>query len=272
MDTARTEKPRLFPALLKYWRGRRGMSQLDLALSADVSSRHISFMETGRSKPSEEMVLRLAATLDVPMREQNNLLRAAGFEPVFDERDLASGAPPEIRRVIERMMVQQEPYPMVVMNRAYDVLNMNAAAQRLLPRLVADPTALLPPVNAMKGLFDPAGFRPFIVDWEDGARMLLARLHREALHHPEDERLAELVEAILAFPDVPEEWRIPDFSRGSEPTFRVRLKRGDVELAFLTTMTVFSAPQNVTLDDVQIESYFPLDEETQRFCESLASP
>lgn len=124
----------LCPALLKFWRGRRGLSQLDLALAAEVSARHVSFLETGRAQPSREMVLRLGAALAVPLRDQDAMLRAAGFQPVFEERGLEAGLPPAIAQAIERMMAQQEPYPLVVMNRGYEVLRANAATFRLLPR------------------------------------------------------------------------------------------------------------------------------------------
>jgi len=268
--TTRPERPQLFPALLKYWRGRRGLSQLDLALAADVSSRHVSFLETGRARPSESMVLRLGATLDLPLREQNHLLRAAEFPPAFEEPPLHAIEAPGVRAALDRMLAQQEPYPMVVMNRAYDVVTMNGAGMRLLPLVVANPAALVPPFNAMRGLFDPDGFRPFVQNWEAGARSLLSRLHREALHHPEDQRLRDLIDECLAFPGVPDDWREPDFSAASAPTFTVRLHKDDLRLAFLTTLTVFSAPQNVTLEDLLIESYFPLDDETAATCARVA--
>jgi transcriptional regulator with XRE-family HTH domain len=270
MTTTRPERPQLFPALLKYWRGRRGLSQLDLSLAADVSSRHISFLETGRANPSESMVLRLGSTLDLPMREQNHLLRAAGFEAVFREPALHAIDAPGIQAALDRMLAKHEPYPMVVMNRAYDVLRMNDGAMRLLPQLVADPTALVPPFNVMTGLFDPQGFRPFVRDWEHTARVLLIRAHREALRHPEDERLQRLLDDLLAFPDVPADWREPDFSMPSEATLAIRLRKDGLELAFLTTATTFSAPNNVTLEDLLIEAYYPLDDTTEAIFAGLA--
>ena len=159
---------------------------------------------------------------------------------------------------------------MVLMNRRYDVLRQNGAADRLLLQAVADPSALVPPLNAVTSLFDPRLFRPHVVDWNRSARDLLARIHREALHQDHDGALHELIEQCLSFPDVPAEWRHPDFDLGTEPTFTIRLKTPRVEMAFLTTVTVFSAPQNVTLDELQIESYFPLDEQTDAICHRLA--
>lgn len=260
----------LFSALLKYWRGERGMSQLDLGLAADVSARHISFLETGRAQPSREMVLVLGATLDVPMRDQNAFLRAAGFDEAFAEPRIDAELDPPIAHAIERMLAQQEPFPMVVMNRTYDVLRINRGAQRLLTLFVADPTALQPPVNGFHLLFDPRLSRPFIGDWEHTARALLSRLHREALHAKGDPALAELVDALLTYPDVPQSWRQPDFSTPMEAVFHLRLRRDDLALAFLTTVTVFSAPHNITLEELRIESYFPLDDATEAACRRLA--
>lgn len=256
----------LFPALLKYWRGNRGLSQLDLSLTADVSARHVSFMETGRSAPSPEMVLRLGAALKLPLRAQNEMLVAAGHEPRFDEPDVGGGLPTAIDQALEQMMAQHEPFPLVVMNKRYDVLRTNHGAKRLLGRVLADPTAIKPPMNACKLLFDPMGIRPFVEDWETVAKHLLARMVREALDDPQDEAMTSLIDELTQFPDVPEDWRRPDFSVSTDPVFSVRMVRGDLRLAFLTTLTVFSAPQNVTLEELRIESYFPLDETTERSC------
>jgi transcriptional regulator with XRE-family HTH domain len=255
--------------LLRHWRGRRGLSQLDLALAADVSARHVSFLETGRAQPSREMVLRLGASLDVPLRDQNALLHAAGFEHEFAEPSLADGLPAPIAQAITRMLAQHEPFPMVVMNRRYDALRMNTGAARMLGKMIADPSALTSPANVFHVLFDPRLARRFVIDWERMARALLSRLHRESLARSSDVDLAALVRSLFEYPDVPESWRQPDFSIPSEPTITLRLRRDNVELAFLTTVTMFNAPQNVTLDELLIESYFPLDDATTAACERL---
>ncbi len=247
------------------------MSQLDLALTADVSARHISFLETGRAGPSESMILRLAGVLDIPMREQNAMLRAAGFEPLFQEPDPTEGLSAAIAGALDRMLAHQEPFPMVVMNRLWDVIRQNKAADRLLKRAVADPTSIEDGrINALRMLFDPRQARPFIVNWERAARMILTRLQREVLHHPEDSERHDLLEELLSYPGVPEHWRQPDLASGNDATFTVQLQRDGLRLGFLTTLTVFSAPQNVTLEELRIESYFPLDPETQMLCEGLA--
>lgn len=265
------KKPNLISALLKYWRRERGMSQLDLSLAADVSSRHVSFMETGRAKPSREMVLLLASVLNVPMREQNTMLQAAGFEPEFMEPAFEDGLPSEIEFVVEQMMKNHEPFPLVIMNRRYDVLRTNDAAMRILTPLVVDPAALAPPLNAFRLVFDPKLIRPYIEDWDRVARTFLSRLHRESLASPQDEALGELVNAMLEYPDVPDDWRSPDLSTPMSATLEVWVKKGDMRLGFLTTLTIFSAPLNVTLEELRIESYYPLDEHTAEVCRSLAS-
>jgi transcriptional regulator with XRE-family HTH domain len=261
----------LFPALLKFWRGRRGLSQLDLALAADVSTRHLSFLETGRAQPSREMVLRLGAALQVPLRDQNTLLRAGGHEPAFPEAELGADLPPTIVQTLDRMLAQQEPYPLVVMNRRYDLLRTNRAAIRLLARCVADPSALAGPLNAALVLFDPRGLRPAIVGWEQTARALLWRLHREALDRPADGELARLLHTLHEMPGVPEHWRRPDLSEATDPVFCIRVRAGPLELGFLTTMTEFSAPQQVALEELRVESYYPLDDATARGCAALAA-
>ncbi len=257
---------RLFPALLRHWRNRRGLSQLDLALAADVSPRHVSFLETGRAQPSRDMVLRLGATLSVPLRDQNAMLRASGFTEEFPEPSFAAGLPAGVTQAIERMLRQHEPYPMTVLDRRYQLLRANDGATRVFSRLLADPSALASPPNVFVMLFDPRLVRPFVVDWEATARGLLSRLHREALAGDSDGELGALLRTLLAFPGVPESWRQPDFSLPSEPTLTLRLQRDRLKLSFLTTLTVFNAPQNVTLEELRLESYFPLDDETARSC------
>ncbi|MEM1414209.1 MAG: helix-turn-helix transcriptional regulator [Myxococcota bacterium] len=257
----------LFAALLKYWRGLRGMTQLDLALAADVSTRHLSYLENGRAKPSREMVLVLGAKLDLPLREQNAFFEAAGFAPPFPEPSVDGELDPPIAFALERMFAHHEPYPMVAMNRRYDILRHNHGFAKLIAPLGAE--ALSKPLNAFHMLFDPALARPLVVDWPRTARALLSRLHRESLHRPKDPSLASLLEEMLAYPDVPAEWRQPDFATASLPTFSLGLRWGGATLRLLTTVTAFSAPGNVTLEELQIEAYFPLDEATERTFESM---
>jgi transcriptional regulator with XRE-family HTH domain len=264
-----TKDARLFPALLRHWRARRGLSQLDLALAADVSARHVSFLETGRAHPSRDMVLRLGATLGVPLRDQNALLQAAGYAPAFPEPQVGE-LPGPITQAIERMLAQQEPFPMTVLDRTYGVVRVNAAAKRTLLQFVKDPAAMTAPPNVFALLFDPALARTYIQEWERVAHTLVGRLHREVLARPEDGDLSALLESLFRYPGVPGGWRQPDFSLPSEPTLELRFRKPGLDLGFLTTIAVFNAPQNVTLEELRIESYFPLDERTARECRRLS--
>lgn len=261
-----TSESKMFSTLLKFWRGKRGLSQLDLALKADVSSRHLSFLETGRSQPSREMVLRLAETLDLSLRESNVLLREAGFAAEFEEPTSEGLKDPAIERVLEMMLHQQEPYPLIVMDRWFNVLMMNQGAILLATEgLELQPEQVAPgALNAMEALFDPHTLRSRVLNWEKIAREILARLHREALHRPNDARLSELLERILAQPGVPSDWREPDLERGQAAVFPFSLRVGERDLHFVTTLTRFSTPRNVLSEELQIESYFPLDSETEQ--------
>ncbi len=258
----------LFPALLKFWRGRHGQSQLDLALAAGVSARHISFLESGRATPSIDMVLRLMAALDVPLRHQNEALRAAGFEPRFPEPELGAISP-AIDWAIERMLQQQEPYPLTLLAAEYRIVKKNSAASRLFESFVQEPARAVEPLDMFSLLFDPGLARAFVVEWEQLAGKMLARLHREVLHGG-DARLGSLLERALRYPGVNAQWRRPDLSTSIDSTLEVWLQRDGLRVGFMTTITVFSAPRLVTLDELRIESYFPLDEATRCACERLA--
>ncbi|MFO0633465.1 MAG: helix-turn-helix transcriptional regulator [Nannocystaceae bacterium] len=257
----------VFPALLRYWRNARGLSQLDLAAAADVSPKHVSFLETGRAKPSREMVLRLAATLGVPLRDQNALLVAAGFAEAFTERD-PHGIDPTVRRALDRMMAHHEPFPLVVLDHHYDLVLANTGAARLLAAALGPRAAS--ERNAMALLFDPGLLRPLVVDWEPVARRMLVRLQREALDRRRDDGLSRLLSRLCAMPGVPSDWREPDLALPSEATLQLRLRLGPQVLAFLTTLTVFQAPQNAALEELRIESYYPLDDATEAACRALA--
>ncbi|MCP3140524.1 helix-turn-helix domain-containing protein [Pyxidicoccus xibeiensis] len=258
----------LFPALLRYWRGRRGLSQLDLALEAGVSARHLSFLESGRARPGEEMVLRLFSVLAAPLREQNQALLAAGFAPRFPAPALDAMAP-EVEQALEQMMAQHEPFPLVVLSLDGTVVRSNRAARTLFGAFVSEPAALRQPLDMFSLLLDERLMKPFVIEWELLARSMVTRLHRERLQRG-DSKLAAVLERVLSFPGVPRAWRQPDFSTETHPTLRVQLARGALRVGFLVTVTVFSAPQQVTLDELRIESCFPLDDQTRKVCERFA--
>jgi transcriptional regulator with XRE-family HTH domain len=242
---------------------------LDLALEARVSARHVSFLEVGRARPSAEMVLRLLEVLDVPLRAQNEALRAAGLRAQFPEPGLDELSA-EIQLALAQMMAQQEPFPLSVLGGDFGILRSNRAAQRLLSAFAAQP-ALIPEASDVFGLFfDPRLVRPCVERWEVLARSMLNRLHRELLRRGGDERLRALLDRALAFPGVPASWRHPDFSTDAPAAQSLRLTKGRTSVGFLVTVTKFSAPQQVILDELTVESCFPLDDATRAQCELLA--
>ena len=260
----------LFPALLKYWRGQRGFSQLDLGLAANVSARHISFVETGRSQPSEAMVLRLASVLNLPLRDHNVLLRAAGFDARYPEPPAEAILDGPLGFAVDRMLQAHEPFPMVLVNRLYDVVRPNQAATRLLSLACLQPPSRM---NVMHMLFDPNLARTRITNWKETAHFILTRLHRESLHAKNDTDLHELVESLLAYEGVPELIDEPDLTTPDRPVVTIGLALpigGQTKhFSFLTTITSFNAPQNVTLQELLIESYFPMGDETSDNCKQF---
>ena len=197
-----------FGALLRRWRAVRHLSQLELALDADISTRHLSCVETGRAHPSREIVLRLAEALQVPLRERNALLLAAGYAPLYRDAGLDVPEVEAARGAMEFLMAQLEPNPVLVVDRYWNTLMMNAGAKRIL--------ALFPgcesgtPHNGPRLVFDPQGLRPFIENWEVVAARIIRRLQREAADNPSDETMKCFLEELLSYPDVPSRWRMLD--------------------------------------------------------------
>jgi transcriptional regulator with XRE-family HTH domain len=245
----------MFPALLKFWRGRRGLSQLDFALRAGVSSKHISFLETGRSRPSEEMVMLLAGTLALSPRQRDDLLVAAGFDAYLsDAADPLADS--HIRDIVDRMLAQHDPFPMLVLDSGYDVLRMNDGATRLFTAALGQMPARW---NAVRLVFEPDGARSILEDWALVAFTLVDRLQREVLLDPHNERLQRLLDEILGMPGVDASWRRPDFSRPATPLIPLRFRVDGEVVSFVTTVTRFSAPQTSALDALQLEAWFPVE-------------
>jgi transcriptional regulator with XRE-family HTH domain len=267
----------LFPALLKHWRGRRGLSQLDLALTADVSARHVSFLETGRSRPSAEMVLRLATTLGVPLRQVNAMLRAAGHEAVYDESD--EGLTPAVVDALTLLKAHHEPFPLIVVDRTYRVRDLNRGAALLLGAILGDGAGTAPvdpdviaaqDVNLARLTFDPEGAHGHLVNFDQVGPQLLWRIQREVLADPDDGEMQALLDDLLAMPTVDADWRQVDLSVPSDPAMVLHLRAGDLDLRFLTMVTAFQAPQNVAVEQLRIETWFPYDDPTAAVCRELA--
>jgi transcriptional regulator with XRE-family HTH domain len=243
--------------LLRQWRHRRRLSQLDLAIAADVSARHVSLVETGKSRPSAEMILRLAEQLDVPLRERNRLLLAAGFAPRYAERPLGRQALSAAWGAIERVLRAHEPYPALVIDRRWNILMRNRALDPFLAGVAAD--LLDPPINMVRLGLDPRGLAPHIVNLAQVRTLLRTRIARQLDTAPDSE-LAALHDEFLA-PHSGEAG--PQVE--SEVTIPMIFRFGGRELRLFSTTTTFGTPADITLDEVAIESYYPTDAESAAY-------
>ena len=254
--------------VLQHWRAARGMSQLALALEADVSPRHMSFVETGRAQPSRELVLQLARALDIPLRERNVLLLAAGYAPVYRESALDAPALRAVRAALDAILAKQEPYPAVVMNRRWDMLDTNAGATRLFGFLLGDGGSPSPP-NVVRLMFHPDGLRPYVANWEAVAEALVQRVHREAVGGVRDAMAAKLLDEVLAYPGVPHRWARPDPEAVLVPVLPITFVKDAKRFAFFSAVTTVGTPQDVTVQELRIECFFPTDADTERAVERL---
>ncbi len=245
----------------------RRKSQLTLALEADVSPRHLGFIEIGRARPSREMLLTLARALDVPLRERNELLRAGGFAPVYHETDLADPEMAPARQALDRILRHQEPFPAVAMDRHWNILLANDAASRLFGTFI-DLAAETPPLNVLKLIFHPAKVRPFVRNWESVAEALIQRVHREAVGGVVDSGTTQLLDALLRYPGIPQHWRIADLTAAATPFLPVEFQTGDVTLRYFSTVTTLGTPRDITLQEMRIECFFPADAETEEWAET----
>lgn len=245
---------------LRLWRRRRRLSQLDLALDAEISQKHLSFCESGRARPSREMVLRLAEQLAVPLRERNALLLAAGYAPLYRERGLDDPDLAAAREAVDLVLAGHEPYPALAVDRYWRLLAMNAAVPPLLAG-VADATLLEPPVNVLRLSLHPGGLAPQIVNLGVWRAHLLERLARQVALTA-DAELAALATELAAYPAPSGPAAAP------RPTIDVavplRLRTAAGELAFVSTVTVFGTPTDITLSELAIEAFFPADAATKR--------
>ena len=260
-----------FGPLLRQWRARRRMSQLDLAAEAEISSRHLSFIETGRAGPSREMVGLLAQVLDVPLRDRNALLTAAGYAPIFRETRLEAPAMAQARRALDFILRQQEPYPALVLDRHWNVLDVNEGSARVQQAFLdSAAVAELGPPNAMRLMFHPRAFRPYIVNWEATAASLIQWLHRDALSGFADTETRALLQELLSYPDVPRHWRTLDLEASTAPFLPIEFSKDELSLRYFTTLTSLGTPHDITLQELRIECFFPADEATEAASRRLA--
>jgi transcriptional regulator with XRE-family HTH domain len=249
-------------ALLRRWRGLRGRSQLDLATDSGLSQRHISFIESGRSVPSRPTLMALARTLDVPLRERNSLLLAAGYAPAYSEAPCNAEEMRSVTRALERMLRQHDPFPALVLDRNWNVLMTNAAAPLFFGRFI-DLGRYPTPRNLLRLVFDPQALRPVIADWQRTAQALLQRVQRESGGRTLDDAGRALIESLLAFPDVPGELPPVRDADQSLPVIPLGFIHEGRVLNYFSMVAIVGTPQAVAAEELRLECMFPADQATE---------
>lgn len=251
-------------ALLRKWRQLRRLSQLETAIRADISTRHLSFIETGRSKPSKDMILRLTEELDVPLRERNRALLAGGFAPVYSERPLDASQMASVRDAVTQVLAGHALYPALLIDRHWNLIDANAALGLFLSNVA--PALLEPPVNVLRVSLHPDGMAPDIVNLGEWRSHLLARLRRQ-IAQTDDDVLRDLYAELDALPCDQPEPRV-ELPGGGTVAVPLEYRLGDQVLSFVTITAIFGTPLDVTLAELAIESFYPADART---AELLAS-
>jgi transcriptional regulator with XRE-family HTH domain len=247
--------------LLRDWRAVRGLSQLDLAMRAGFSARHVSFIETGRAKPSRQALLVLAETLDVPLRERNRLLEAGGYAHVYRQTPLLAEEMQHVRGVLQFILDRHEPYAAVLLDRYSNLMMANAAATRLLGGLI-DPSLLAGTPNLLRMVFHPLGLRASIVNWDEVARHLLARAGRELDPLADDPAAVELLAELRGYAG-PSIGPIPAPTAPADLLLPVHIRQGDLDVRLFSTIMTLGTPTDVTLQELRIESFFPADRQSE---------
>lgn len=266
-----TAAPHGFGPLLRQWRTARRMSQQQLAIESEVSTRHISYVENGKSSPSREMVLILASALDLPLRERNSLLASAGYAPVYRETDLSEPEMLPVRRAFDTILDHHEPYPAVVLNRGWSVVTMNRAFVRLFAFFLEPPFDPIVGTNVMHSLFHPGGIRAYVDNWEEVASFLIDRLYRESITEPETSESGRLLEALMSYPGVRARLTEIDLAAAPRVCVTVQLQKKETRLELFSTLTTLGTPMDVTAQELRIESYFPADDTTGEWLRKSAA-
>jgi transcriptional regulator with XRE-family HTH domain len=250
-----------FPSRLVWWRKRRGLSQLDLAMAAACSQRHVSFLELGRTRPSREMVLRLSAALDLPLRRSNELLLAAGFAPVWRETALGAPSLAPVRSALDYMLAQQEPFPAVVVDRRWNLIQANKGAVALVAFL-AGPVEPGAAINLADALVGPDVLRPHLTNWADVVRYFVRSVEADAAADGTAETAA-LLDRLLGYKGVRSALAQAPPDAPDAPVLALHFQKGRTKLRLFTTIATLGTPQDITLQDIRIESFFPMDEATR---------
>jgi len=255
-----------FGLSIKRWRKNRGFSQLELSLQANISSKHISFLENGRSKPSREMVIQLANALEIPLGERNILLSLSGFAEAYSRMKIEQAEMESVRYALGLMLNNHAPYPAVVLDWDWNIIMANAPQQKLTDLLIQYQPNFPKTNNVMELLFDPNGYRPFIKNWQEIACLLLQRLQLERRMH--QDRRSDLIDKLLAYPDVPTSWKYTPVVTNSAPMIHLELVIGELKLKMFSTLASFGTAIDITMQELTIEQYFAVDEITKDFFEN----
>ncbi|WP_162244819.1 helix-turn-helix domain-containing protein [Massilia sp. Leaf139] len=262
-----------FGAALRYWRAKRGYSQLRLALDAGISQRHLSFLETGRAQPGRDIIVKLGIVLDIPLRQRNTMLLAAGFAPAYRERALSDPEMDAVKGALDFMLAQAAPYPALVVDRLWNLLMHNEPAARMLSFFLGLPAGAPIPgggaVNVLRLTLDPDGLRRWIVNWEDVCTDLLHWVQREAMGDGPGSEATRLLDELMALPGIAAAASAPNLDRRALPFLPVRLSRDGVELNLFTTITTLGTPHDVTVHELRLESFFPADEASRQWFQSV---
>jgi transcriptional regulator with XRE-family HTH domain len=249
--------------VLRHWRAVRGKSQLDLACDAGSTSRYVSFVETGRARPSRQMVVRLARALDIPLRERNELLLAAGFAPVYSSEPLTGDLLRRVDHALTLMLDQHEPFPAVVMDRGWNLQRVNGGATRLFTRLFA-PEPMPAEANVLRLIIEPGAVRDRLRNWDAVVPALLDRARREAVHGVFDPETAALVAELSARADVARLLSDPSPNDATVPVIDLRFDVDGTPLSFFSVVSTIGTPVDVTAQEVRLEAFFPSDDETRQ--------
>ena len=251
----------IFCEQLRFWRKQKGFSQLDLSVESGVSSRHISFLETARAKPSKDMVLLLADTLDIPLRDRNKLLTYAGFSEHYERTPLQQDKMQHLQYALTCMLDRQEPYPAMVLDWDWNILMCNQGYQRFAGQIKSMRPEFVESSNILEMLFDPHGLRPLIRNWEEVASVTVQRLHQEKMVNPE--RHVALLEKLFSYPDTPQDWRQINLQQQPDPMVYVDFELAGIKMKFFSTLTSFGTPIDITAQELVIEQYYPADDATR---------
>jgi transcriptional regulator with XRE-family HTH domain len=255
-----------FPAALRYWRAKRGYSQLQLSTIGAVSQRHLSFLESGRSQPSKEIILKLGQALDIPLRQRNVMLLAAGFAPAYQERALADPELAPVRQALDFMLAQQAPFPALIVDRLWNLQMSNGPARMLFRWLLDAPGDYPIPdhgaLSVPRLMIDPAALRPRIVNAQEVCSDMLHWIQREALSDGPGSEATALLAELQALNGSGMSGQAPDLERAVLPFLPVQLRKGAVQLNLFTTIATLGTPRDVTLHELRIESFFPADAAT----------